>query len=152
MRYSRKGYSLVEVICTVGILAFVFVGLLELFIYTYALDEMAGNLTMALKEAQGKMEEIRNYDYNLITTDYASGGTPGNTFDLSQPTGKGVIYVDASNSDLLKIKIVVSWSNKKNRIIGEDINLNGSLDAGEDLDGNGQLDSLASIQSLFAKR
>ena len=152
MRYSREGFSLVEVICTVGILAVVLVGLLELFIYTSALAEMSGNLTVALNAAQGKMEEIRNHSFSLITTDYASGGSPGNTFDVSQPTGKGVIYVDSSNSDLLKIKIVVSWRNKKNRIIGEDINLNGSLDAGEDLDGNGQLDSLASIESLIAKK
>ncbi len=113
---------------------------------------MAGNLTAAMVAAQDKMEEIKNHNYSLITTDYASAGTPGNTFSLSNPAGMGVIYIDSSNANLLQIEINVSWRNKDGRVVGEDADLDGAIDAGEDADGNNKLDSTARIVSNIAQR
>jgi hypothetical protein len=50
-----------------------------------------------------------------------------------------------------KIRIVACWRNQNGRVIGEDKNLNGTLDAGEDLDGNGLIDSPAVIESYVAR-
>ncbi len=149
---KNNGFSLIEIVVTVGILTILLTNLLGLFIYCSTLAQSAGNMTLAIREAQEKLEEIRDHNYSLITTDYAAGGSPGNIFNLNQLNGKGAVYVDSSSPDLLQIKVVVSWKNKDTRVIGEDTNLNGILDAGEDKNANGQLDSIVSLVTMIAKR
>ena len=148
----RKGLTLVEVLVTTAIVSTVTIMLLRLFVYCSSLAEMAGNLTAAMTKAQDKMEEIKNYNYDLIATDYAAGGTPGNTFSLSSPPGMGVIYIDSSNASLLQVEIDVSWRNKDSRIIGQDTDLDGVKDGGEDPDNNNKLDSIASLVTKIARR
>jgi len=138
---------LAEVVLTAGILVVAVVGLIHLFIYCSILSELSGNLTSALAQAQNKIEEIRNHNYSLITADYN-----GVTFDLTNPSGKGIIYVDAPQSGLLAIEVVVSWLNKNNRTIGEDQNRNGVLDSGEDLNGDGRIDSMANLITYIAQK
>jgi hypothetical protein len=152
MRLNKKGFSLAELLVTVGILVTVIVILLQLFIYNSVLAELSGNMGNVLTDAQSKIEEIRNSDYSVITTNYGSGGTPGNTFDLSQGQGKGVIYIDSSNSSLLQVTVVICWRNKDGRVIGEDLDLDGVLDAGEDTDGNGKISSKATFITKIARR
>ena len=153
---AHSGVTFVELLITSAILSVVILGCLQLFIYSSTEAEMTGNLTSALTETQNKIEEIRNHTYSNIVTDYASGGTPGNTFNLTLLTGKGIVYIDNStapcNSELLCLQVVVSWRNKYNRVVGEDQNLNGVLDAGEDLNGNGKLDSPAMLMSMITRR
>ena len=146
------GFSLAEALVTLGLVVVIVTGVLQLFIYCAVLSELSGKMTGVVSEAQAKVEEIFNHSYTLITTDYASGGSPGNTFDLTQATGKGIILIDSSNADLLQIEVVVSWRNRNNRIIGEDKNLSGSLDTGEDANGNGRLDSPVSLVTWIARR
>jgi prepilin-type N-terminal cleavage/methylation domain-containing protein len=114
---SRRGFTLVEVMISVGVLAFVIVGLLQLFVYCSTLADAAGNMTLAVNEAQTKMEEIRDHDFDSIAADYASGGTPGNTFTLSGPSGTGTITVSQveGSSQLLQVQIGASWQNKDGR-------------------------------------
>jgi len=150
--HFQKGFTLVEVLVATGLLVIVLAGLVGLFVYCSMLSELSGDMTTVMSELQGKWEEIRNHDYDLIVTDYSSGGTPGNTFDLTQVNAKGVIYIDATNPDILVVKIVASWQTRSDRIMGEDQNLNGVLDAGEDQNGNGEIDSSTSIVSMITKR
>ena len=151
-RDNHKGFSLIEATIAGAILIVVLASLFGLFIYCSTMAQASGNMTLAVREAQGKLEEIRDHDYSLITTDYAAGGNPGNTFDLNQLNGKGVVYINSSNSNLLQIKVVVSWKNKDNRLLGEDVNLNGVLDAGEDQNANSQLDSIVGLTTMVARR
>src|SRR3989338_3280502 len=88
---AAKGFTLVEVLIAIGILTVVVVGLLQLFVYCSRLAEAAGNTTLAINEAQNKMEEIRSHDFNAIAVDYASGGTPGDTFALTSLNGTGAV-------------------------------------------------------------
>lgn|SRR3989338_603852 len=148
----NRGFSLAELLVTVGILVTVIIILLQLFVYNSVLAELSGNMGYVLSDAQTNLEEIRNSDYSLITTNYASGGTPGNTFNLSQGQGRGVIYIDSSNASLLQVTVVFCWRNKDGRVIGEDTDLDGILDAGEDLNSNGQIDSKAKFVMKIAKR
>ncbi len=148
---NQQGVSLVEILICAGILVMVLAGMFRLFIYSTELNDMSRNVTIATSEAQGKMEEIRNHDFNLITTDFVSGGTPGDKFSLSQINGMGVITIDDSNTKLLKIKIVVCWENQNGRMIGEDTDLDGVLDAGEDANSNSEIDSIVTIESYVAR-
>jgi len=153
IKRSIKGFTLVELLVAVLILGFVLGGLIQVFIRCSALSQLARNKTAVMSELQGEMEKIRNYSYDAITTDYVAGGPMNlNPFDLDQVTGKGVIYIDASNSELLEIKIVASWEDKYGRIIGGDFDLDGEVDTGETLDGDGDLTSIARVISLVARR
>src|SRR3990167_4005487 len=128
------GFTLIELVFVAGILAVVLTGMIQLFIHTSVTAELSGNKTLAVAEAHNKLEEMRNHSFDLIATDYASGGTPGDTFNLTNLTGKGKIYIDNSNPSLLTLKVVIAWQNKYNRIVGEDLDLDGTLDGGEDTD------------------
>ena len=151
-RNDYEGFSLMELLVSVAILSISLGSWLGLFIYCSTFVDLSGNMTKALRGAQGKLEEIRNHTYSLITTDYAAGGSPGNKFDVTQLNGKGAVYIDSTNANLLTVKVVVSWRNVNSRITGEDLNLNGVLDAAEDKDGNGELDSPVSLVSRIAQR
>ena len=114
---SKAGFSLVEVMVSVGILVVVIIGLLRLFVYCSVLAEYSGNVTTAVTEIQTKSEEIRNHNFDDIATDYASGGTPGNTFNLTNVNGTGTITISTvgGSSELLQITIVANWQNKDGR-------------------------------------
>ena len=149
---SKNGFTLIELLIVASILSVVIAGIINLYIYTSVAAQLAGNKTLAVSEAQSKIEEIRNHTFDDITVDYTSGGTPGNTFSLSQLNGIGVIYIDSSNAELLEIEVIVSWQDKYNRVIGEDLDLDGILDAGEDVNGNGKLDSIIKVESMVTRR
>jgi len=149
---TNRGFTLTEVLVSAAILVVVSVGLIQVFLRASALSSLSGNMTIAMSEAQDKIEEIRNHDFDLIMADYVSGGTPGDIFSLSEVTGTGKIYISNANPDLLEIEVVVSWQEKDDRVIGEDQDLDGVLDAGEDINGNSQLDSTARIITYLARR
>lgn len=149
---KKQGFTLLELMFAVAILVTVVSGMVRLFVFTSTQADIAGRKTIAVSEAQTKLEEIRNTDYSLITTNYGSGGTPGNTFDLSLIDGKGVIYIDSSNAELLVLEVVVSWNNKYNRVVGEDQDLDGVLDAGEDANSNGKIDSSVELITYLTRR
>ncbi len=58
MNKKEAAFSLVELLIVVWILAFVMTAMIQLFIYTSVEAEMAGNKTLAVSEAQNKIEEI----------------------------------------------------------------------------------------------
>lgn len=146
---SNKGVTLAEALLAGAILAFVLCGILATYISCLELIAIARNLTAAINAAQEKLEEIRDYSFSLIYSDYNN-----QSFTVSGiPQGaKGVIYVDDSNPELLKVTVSVSWLNRSNRVIGEDANLNGILDSGEDLNGNSIIDSPAQVVTLITSR
>ncbi len=152
MKQNDKGFMLAELVVLLGILAVSVTSILQLFIHTNALSEMAGNKTAAVSEAQSKIEEIRSAGFVNIPTLYASGGTPGNTFTPSLLAGKGVIHLDSSNPELLEIEVVICWKDKYDRVIGEDLNLNGVLDTGEDVNANGKIDSPVRLVTYYTRR
>jgi prepilin-type N-terminal cleavage/methylation domain-containing protein len=152
MKKLKAGFTLIELLIVVAMLALVITGMIKLFIYTSVLAEISGNKTVAVGEAQDMLEAIREHNYDDIAVDYASGGTPGNIFALDELNGKGAIYIDNSNPELLILKVVVSWRNKYGRIIGEDANLDGDLDTGEDLDGDTELSSPATLITMLTRR
>ena len=152
---TSKGFTLVELLFATLILGFTLVGLLQVFFRCNVLAQMAQDKSAAMSLVQGKMEEIRNYTYSSIAADYASGGAVGDTFSLTPLTGMGVVYIDeftAGDANLLQIKIVGSYEDRFERIIGEDLDLDGDLDGGEDVDGDGDLSSITSLISFIASR
>jgi len=112
---GKKGSSLVEVMIATAIIVTVFAGLLQVFIFSNVLAEMSGNITLAINEAQSVIEEIRGHDFDSITTDYGSSGTPGDDFNLTLLDGTGQIAVTTVNASLLRILVTVDWTERNGR-------------------------------------
>ena len=147
VRKAAPGFTLVELMVATLILVAVLVGLLASYVACLDLTDLAKNTSTAINIAQSKIEDIKNDTYVQIKADY--NNVP---FNVTGLTGKGVSYVDDTNPDLLEVTVTVCWRQKNGRIIGEDTNLNGQLDAGEDKDSDGQIDSIVTLVTMIAKR
>jgi hypothetical protein len=112
---NNKASSLVEVMVAVGIMVLVFSGLLQVFLTSSLLMEMSGNITAAVSEAQSKIDEIRGHDFDDITTDYGSGGTPGDSFTPILISGTGEIDVTTAGTGLLEVEVIINWTEKSGR-------------------------------------
>ncbi len=151
--YPRgAGFTFVELLLAVSILAVIVVGIEEMFIMASVLGDISTNTSKAIVEARNKLQEIQNTNFDQIVTKYSQGGDIGNTFDLINLRGKGVVTIDQTNPVLLIITIDVSYMNKNNRVVGEDQNLDGILEGGEDVNNNNKLDSVATLTTYIAKR
>jgi len=147
---KRRGFTLIEVMIAAAILAIVLCGLLVTYIRCFELISTSRNLTFAVNAAQRKIEEMRDYTFSQIYTDYNNQNFTVD--EIGAGNSRGVIYVDNSDPVLLKVTISVCWRQQGSRIIGEDLNLNGILDPGEDLNGNNMIDSPAQLVTLIAAR
>ena len=166
------GFTLLELMIGSAILIVALAGLLAAFIGCFRLNETAKNLTIAVTGAQEKLEEIRNYNFDTVVGSYSPGGSQGNTFTIDPATWlavanqRAVIYIlDPQTGAILntgpmadpglslyEVRIAVCWRQKGGRMLGEDDNLNGALNAGEDDNGNGYIDSPAQLATLIAER
>lgn len=150
MNSLDKGFTLPELLLSAAILALVLCGILATYISCFELISTSENLTLAVNAAQRKIEEIRDYSFSQIYADYNN-----HTFtvdEIAPGNSKGIVYIDNSTADLLKVTISVCWRQRGSRIIGEDLDLDGSLDSGEDLNGNNMIDSPAKIVTLITPR
>jgi prepilin-type N-terminal cleavage/methylation domain-containing protein len=149
VRKRQQGFTLIELLVVVGILAIVILGLIQTFLLGSVLADLSHRKTIAVGEAQDKLEEILNHTFSSITADYGAGGTPGNTFSLSQITGRGVVTVTSLSASLLLVDVVICFQYRNGRIFGEDLDLDGVLDAGEDANGNGVIDSAVRLTTYI---
>lgn len=142
---------MLELMIAATVLVVALLGLLGVFTGCFGLNETARNLTIAINGAQERLEQIRNADFGTIIANY------NGPFNVSGLDGMGRVdatYVAGSNNNLIDIRVVICWRQGRNRIIGEDANLDGVFDlVTEDTNpANGQLDSPAQIVTLMAKR
>ena len=164
---AKKGFVLAEVMLAALIAAFAICGILLMYVTGLDLIRTSKNASIATSAAQGLMEEIRNIPFLCLTC--ACGGcsakdnlkcqsyTCYNHLQFSVngvASSRGIVYVDPNpdpNSELLSVVISVCWR-QGNKVIGEDLNLNGVLDAGEDINGNGRIDSTVELVTQVANR
>ncbi len=147
---NKSGFTLIELMITVSVLIVALVGLLVIFSHLALLNENSRKLTLAMAACQDKLEEMRNSSFQTLYASY--NGTSFNPSGFTLGQAKGAISINNSNPNLLQIFVSVSWRTRSNRVIGEDANLNGMLDAGEDAYWNNRIDSPASIMTLMSQR
>ena len=146
-KLSRRSFTLVEVLLAAAILASAISAILMTYYSCFVLISTSKNINITTNAAMGLAEEIRSSAFNRIVDDY-----DGLNFIVNDiPQSRGVVYVDDSNPELLQVTISVCWR-QGNRVIGEDTNLNGQLDAGEVDNGNHIIDSPVQIVTIIANR
>lgn len=136
LRNSITGFTLLELLLAVGILATMLCAILVTYSSCFVLAATAKSSNISTNAALGLIEEIRSSPFNQIMADYNGLNFLVNGIPLS----RGVITVNNANPEFLEVTVTVCWR-QGNRVIGEDKNLNGTLNAGEDINGNGVIDS-----------
>lgn len=147
---NKLGFSLVEVILATAILAFALVGILGTYVTCLVLTTTSRNMNAATDAAQGIIEEIRSTPFTQIIANYN-----GMVFTVNDiPSSVGVVYIDnttaPANSNLFEATVSICWR-QGDKVIGEDTNLNGLLDAGEDKNGNGIIDSTVQLKTRIVR-
>jgi Tfp pilus assembly protein PilV len=144
---KRAGLTLIELLISFAVLVTAVSGILLSYLRCLELNEIARNLTLSTELARARMETVKSttFDQIKLTYDLTNFPTPG-------MNGRGAIYVNDANPDLLQIIVSVSWQQKNGRIYGEDKNLNGVLNVGEDTNGNSLLDSPVQLVSSIYRR
>ena len=137
---NTAGMTMPELLLAAALLSIVLVGLLLSYAMCLGLDQLSRNSTRALYAAQARLEEIKSTPYDHIKGMYHT-----TTFSPPSLDGMGVSYVDDSDPRLLLVTVTVCWRQPNGRVIGEDKNLNGILDAGEDTNMNNMIDSLVTL-------
>ena len=135
-RLSHNGLTLPELMVVALILLPALLVTILVFIRCLSFIDLSQNTSRALWEVKNRMNQIEITPFAQITSSFHQSN-----FSSANLTGRGVSYVSAVDANLLKVTTSFSWREKDGRVIGEDKNLNGILDAGEDANGNGILDS-----------
>ncbi len=144
---SIKGFALPEVLLATAIAAFAVCGILLMYIASMDLIRTSKNASMATSAAQGLIEEIRNTPFPDIVTNYN-----GLKFSVNNmPANSGIVYVDDTDPEFLLVTVSVCWR-QGDKIVGEDLNLNGDLDAGEDTNSNLRIDSTVELITQVVNR
>ena len=138
---NSSGMTLVEVIIAAAVFLIAVVGILGAYLKYLELVDIGRGTSLAMQTMKSKLADIKGTAYNQIKSTYDPTGN-GTTFTVpGLNNGIGVIYVDDSTAKLLEVKLVYCWRLYTGRVVGEDKNLNGALDAGEDQNGDGQINS-----------
>lgn len=162
---KQKSLTLAEILIAVCVLLVAVSSILLAYANCFILIDSVKNTNIATNAAEGMIESIRNTPFARLITDPADlDRCDCDTFYCSGCTfivkgmsqNRGVMYIenmygDEESSRLLGITVSVCWR-QKGRLIGEDSNLNGVLDAGEDKNGNGKIDSQVELKTRMAVR
>ncbi|MBN1586009.1 MAG: hypothetical protein JW937_01095 [Candidatus Omnitrophica bacterium] len=146
---SCRGLTLLEVVFAAGVLVLTLTGLMGLLLACFAMNEQARSMTLAMSSAELHLERVRNTVFDNIQTQF-----DGSRFDvpgLSPGDSEGSITVTPLNAELLEVRVAISWRGKGGRIYGEDLNLDGVLQAAEDSNLNGVLDSPVQLTTLVTR-
>jgi prepilin-type N-terminal cleavage/methylation domain-containing protein len=144
---ARRGFTLIEVILSIAILAFALCGILAAYISCTVFMATSKNVNIATNAAFGLIEEIRSSSFTRIMDNY-----DGLTFSVNDiPSSMGVVHVDNTNPELLEVTVSICWR-QGNRIIGGDTDLDGVVDLGERADANGIFDSPVQLVTRIANR
>jgi Tfp pilus assembly protein PilE len=148
-----RGLTLIEILIATVVLVVALLSTLGLLSHSLSLPEGNRDSTIALHEAEAMMEHICADDYLTIRATYATvAQTP---FAIANLTGMGTVYANelsGATNGLMRVKVVVCYQHK-NRIIGEDADFDGILDAGEDtILANGELDSPCQLETVIVNR
>lgn len=143
-KLNQKGFTAIELMMAIVILLPLFTAVVLTFIRATQLNSIASHISEATRECRNQLTQIETTPFSQIFANYNNS-----TFDTPQMDGMGVVYVDNTDPDFVAITLSFSWKENNGRILGEDTDLDGNLDAGEDINGNGELDSIVEMSAVI---
>lgn len=150
---KRAGFTLFELALAVAIFGSAAVGTLSLYISCAALTESAGNITRMMNRARQELESVV-FRRNFAALSSYSVVSPQPLAPLRNREMSVACYVrdHPTVSDLKEVRIVISYREKSNRIIGGDKDLDGVADPGDDINSDGELISPCEIATFITRK
>lgn len=114
---KSSGFTLIEAIVATTLTVTIALSVLSLFINSIVVNTETKKRQIALKSAEGKIEEYRTKSFTDIVSAQPDPETnPAETFSVSLiPSGNGNVYIydyAEAPDDLKELKVNVSWSGK----------------------------------------
>lgn len=112
--HEERGFSLLELIIAVGVLAIGLVGVLQIFPVGLRASKRAGTITRAAFLAQNKMEEVKMAGFDAITELPPRIPLSGSESDFEWEIFIEEIGLDGleSSDDMRKVIITVTWTER----------------------------------------
>lgn len=162
---TRKGLSLVEILLATLIIVTVAGAVFSLYPQLFQGVDVSSQKMVAFEEARQEIETLRNLNsadfstllYN-VSYDPANNETPNpRPFNTIMANSSGVYYVEKMHrkdgslvDNLVSVEVLVCFRVGR-RMVGEDANFNGGLDAGEDQNGDNKITSPVSLRTLIMR-
>jgi type II secretory pathway pseudopilin PulG len=112
-RSDEGGFSIVELVIAMGVLAVALLGIMSLYMNTVTLSEVNREIQSATFAAQQKLEEIRGTPFNSIPNLYPAGTTAyfevGKMIPVPPDLKPGSLTVDYSNPYLINVTVRIRW-------------------------------------------
>jgi prepilin-type N-terminal cleavage/methylation domain-containing protein len=110
---KRSGFSLIEVIFAISVIAIAVIGILSVMLVSVRLQEAARETDLASNSAREQIERIRGTNFATIQATF--GGTnftvPGlpDAAGNSNGVNQGAVTITPLAGDLLDIQVTVTW-------------------------------------------
>lgn len=112
---KQKGFSLIEVLITILLLAFVLMTLISVFIYGFNLLSKTKQTTLATQIAQEEVELIRNMPFDDILT--LSPSFSHDSLSLLEGSEGSLAIEEGPGDDIKKLTVRVRWVYRGNNMI-----------------------------------
>ncbi|MBL8012904.1 MAG: prepilin-type N-terminal cleavage/methylation domain-containing protein [Candidatus Omnitrophica bacterium] len=144
---KNHGFTLAELLIATTVLLLASVGILFTYVQCLDLNSINHDSSSVMQQTRNMMEEILASSSATVHDTYNE-----KTFPIERPTGIILVKVNDQDPQLLIVTVKSFWKQAKGRVIGEDLNLNGSLEENEDTNKNGELDSPYTLVSYIYHR
>lgn len=125
MRDGRRGFTLIELMFTAGLLVVAFSGLVSAYISVGEMAETTKNYNLALGAVQQELEALRNSPLSASVPVYYFN-IPGNISGSLKNRGR--VTIDASNETFYRVDVDMCWEQGHARIIGPCVDQGGILE------------------------
>ncbi len=105
---SKKSFTLSELLLSVAILGLVFSSILLVFVSSLILNESSRNLTVALTHAKYVMEDIKNTNFNEISS-FSWNSTEIVNEGLTSLSNETIVGTVTSLTDYKDVDVTVEW-------------------------------------------
>jgi len=110
-KLSKKGFSLIELMVAVAILAIAVLGIFLAFSSAWMGMAVGRDITVATNYARGEMEAIKNKPFETLSTEEPANYTEGK-FSISTNIINEIIG-DVERNDLKRVITTVSWEDRE---------------------------------------
>ena len=172
--FGQHGFSFIDVSLSMVVFLLAMVSLLVELVATVQLNESYRAQRLAWVAAIDQMEQLTKAAYSdyqtFLDTHRVVNGTTFTVTGLNPNDTMGVIRLctatlslngdhantlcasaPSSDDDVVVAYVTVCFRDSRSHVIGEDLDLDGILDAGEDQDGDSLIDSPVQLATRFAR-
>jgi type II secretory pathway pseudopilin PulG len=144
---AHRAFTLLELMIACGITIIALAGLLSTYITCFELQETIRNSNIALNSEQAVLEEMRTAAFTSVYSSY-------NGYNFSLPelnNSLGLVTINNTNPQLLRIDIGVCWQQKSGRILGDCV-MNAGVLTFNNTNADGIMSSPVGLTTYMAQR